>query len=296
METTDKPGLISRIAKFTALVGIFYLAILALFLHSSLKDWLWEHPWWHSAIVGLPAIAFALIEYAHSNEANKLRAKLVQTTSELNTERNKHLGRIAENTERQPTRAELNAKLLKKYLQTWAKVSEGDNNWPGAAQIVDVSDNNIAALFIPSGYMSGSASRVNVDCAEMQIVEVPVGSCSLQLTVLKRYGRDIPLGQITKWEERDQPKASIFPKSGGASAWAQYSKGGSSERRTLHIYPSTDGTNLFLLEATGEEDVIGDNKYISKAFRSMDVEFKAAGFHSAGSNNPGGSSPYPLFL
>ena len=125
METIDQPGLVSRIGKFAAIAGVIYLAILALFLQSSLKDWLWEHPWWHSAIVGVPAIVFAFIERAHSNEANKLRSKLIQTTSELDTERNKHLGRIADNTERPPSRAEANAKLLRKYLNAWAKVSEG---------------------------------------------------------------------------------------------------------------------------------------------------------------------------
>ncbi|MFZ0978721.1 MAG: hypothetical protein WAN23_04885 [Candidatus Acidiferrales bacterium] len=295
MDTIEQPGRLSRAATYGAIAGVVYLAVLALVLHLNPRDWLWEHPWWHSFLVGLPAIVFALIECVHSNEANRLRAKLIQTTSELSTERNKHLGRIADNTERQPSRAELNAKLLKKYLNMWAKVSEGSNNWASAAQVVEISENNIAALFIPADYTSGSASRVNVDCTDVQIVEVPVGSCSIQLTVLKRYGRDIPLGQITKWEERDQPKASVFPKAGGAAAYAQYSKGGSSERRTLHIYPSTDGTNSFLLEASTGESLTGDNKQISKAFRSMDVDYKAEGFHTAGSGSGGGSA-YPLFL
>ena len=112
-----------------------------------------------------------------------------------------------------------------------------DNNWSSAAQIVEISESNIATLFIPAGYSSGSASQVSVDCGEMQIVEVPVGSCSLQLTVLQRYGIVVPLGQITKWEERNQPKASVFPKSSGAIAYARYSKGGSSETRTLLFIP-----------------------------------------------------------
>jgi hypothetical protein len=284
MKTIDKPGWAYRLLEIFSIVAFVELVILALIVHFSAKDFLWQHPWFHSFLVGLPAILFGLVEWKHSREANDLRRQSSQ-----------HLGKIANNTERLPTKAETNATILRKYLRKVASITEGDTQ-ARALEIVEINENNIAILFSPASVGLGmTAYYFNVDCEETEIIEVQQGSCVVQVHVRKRYGPTISLGQITKWEERDQPKAKVFSKSGGAVASANYGKGGSAERRTLHIFSSTDGTNSFLLEASTGENFTGDNKLISKAFRSMDVEYKAAGFGSAGSNH-GSGLKYPLFL
>ncbi len=112
--------------------------------------------------------------------------------------------------------------------------------------------------------------------------------------MLKRYGPDVELGTITKWEERFLSAASpIFPK-GTIAYHAEYSKPGSSERRSLQVYGSTDGTNTFLLQASTGETFTGDNKEISKRFMIIHVENEAAGFKRTTSTT--GSSAYQLFI
>jgi hypothetical protein len=55
------------------------LIILAILLHTSLKDWLWTHPWWHSFLVAVPTIALAVIAFVElrpSVPLRRLRVKL----------------------------------------------------------------------------------------------------------------------------------------------------------------------------------------------------------------------------
>ncbi len=280
-------------------------------LRSAIKDFLWAHPWWHSFLVAVPTIALPILAYfelRHSgeanslrNEANRLRAeanvlhgRIASLTAELDAERNKHLQQIANNTKKPITQAERNAETLRKHLRANVTVSEGQGGWSSTPEIVEVSDDNIVTLFTPRGHSSSAAWCVKVYCGDLEITDIPQGSCPLRLKVLKRYGADVQLGEITKWEDRFQPAASLTFAKGGMAYHATYSKPGSSERRTLYAYASKDGTNSFLLEASTGERVIGDNEEISKRFSVLQIEYEAAGFERTGSGT--GGSLHRLFI
>jgi hypothetical protein len=283
-------------------VGLFY---------SDIKDFIWAHPWWQSALAASPEIAlavFAWIESRHSGEANKLRAEAndlraeanrlrarnAELTSELDTERNKHLQQIADNTRKPVTRAQRNADLLRKHLRATVTVTEGQGNWGGITpEIVEVKD-DVVTLFLPRSAFSSQAGCVRVHCDDLEISDIRRGSFPLQLKILKRYGPDVWLGEITRWEDRDRPAATPTFAKGDVAYHAEFVKPGSPERRTLAIFKSKDGTNSFLLEASTGEKPIGDNVEISKRFMMMFVEYEAAGFRRG---NAGiGVSPYPLYI
>jgi hypothetical protein len=172
------------------------------------------------------------------------------------------------------------------------KVSEGQGGWGDAPEIVQVSDDNIVTLFTPRGGLTTAAWCVRVRCDELEITEIPEGSCPLRIKVLKRYGQDVQLGEITKWEDRLQ--AAVTVSKGSQAYHAAYGKAGISETRTLNIYASADGRNSFVLEASPGGTSTGDNVEISKRFMLLQVDYEAAGFSHRSSGT--GSSPFPLFI
>jgi hypothetical protein len=295
-----------------AIAAVVEMLIVAALFHSDIKDFLWTHPWWLGILAALPGIAvpvLAWFELGHSAEANDLRAqanglrseaihlqeRIGEVTAERDAERNKHLGQIASNTARPVTLAERNADLLRKHLKAHVTVIEGSADWGAMTpEIVEVSEDNIVSLFTPRGHSSSSASCVRVRCDELEIATIPYGSCPLRLKLLKRYGPDVPLGEITRWEDRNQPAAIPKFAKGDVVYHATYAKPGSSEKRSLAVFRSNDGANSFLLEASTGEPVIADNVEISKRFMMMQVDYQAEGFHrnSAGT----GSSPHRLFI
>jgi hypothetical protein len=299
--------------RWFAIAVVAELVLVLLLLHSAIKDFLWTHPWWHSFLVAVPTIALPILAYfelVHSGEANRLRAEandlriranvlhgqVLSLTAELDTERNKHLQQIAKNTEKPLTQTERNAIILRKYLRAQVTVSEGDGpgGWPNVPEIVEVGDDNTVTLFTPRSYSSGAAWCTKVRCDELEISEIPLGSCPLRLKVLKRYGPIIQLGEITRWEDRFQPAATpSFPK-GDTAHYSLYVKPGSAEKRSLYIYASADGANSFLLEASTGETAVADNIQISVRFKAMEIEYVAAGFRRTNAGT--GSGPYPLFV
>jgi hypothetical protein len=61
-----------------AIAIIAELVLATLILQSSIKDFLWNHPWWHSFLVAIPVIAVPILAYfelRHSSEANSLRGE-----------------------------------------------------------------------------------------------------------------------------------------------------------------------------------------------------------------------------
>jgi len=284
-----------------AISAVAALLILAVLLHTSIKDWLWVHPWWHSAIVALPTIALAIFAYfdlQHADEANTLRGEaniLRGRIADLEEERNHHLQQIAENTRKPATQAERNASILLKYLRARVKVSEGQGGWGDAPEIVQVSDDNIVTLFTPRGGLTTAAWCVRVRCDELEITEIPEGSCPLRIKVLKRYGQDVQLGEITKWEDRHQIAGLAIPKKGSNVQSTSYGKPGTGETRSLNVYASADGHNSFVLEASPGGTSTGDNVAISKQFMLLQVEYEAEGFGRRNSNSGSGGS-YPLFI
>jgi len=195
----------------------------------TIRLFLWTHPWWHAAAVLIPPVLVAAFfswrELSHSAKANRLRqeskaavariAELQNERNELERQRNSLMEKIAENTKRPLNQAERNALKLRKYIRKTAQVSEGNGHWDAmGAEIVDVSEDNVLTLFVPAEYSSSVAFAVYVHCDELQIVEEPVGSCALQIKILKRYGNTLQLGEIRKWDDRRTPPTKPLPRGG----------------------------------------------------------------------------------
>lgn len=294
--------------RLLAAASVAALVILAVILHTALKNFLWSHPWFHSALVALPSLALGYIELRHAGEANRLGAdanrlraeandlelRNAKLVAEIDAERNRHLQRIADNTERPVSQADKNAAVLRRYLRRCAFVSEGQGNWGNCPEIVEVAD-NIVTLFTPYGSTSSVAWFAQVRCEDIEISEVAYGSCPVRLKILKRYGQNaVHLGQISKWEDRlREPARPAFPR-GGAAYSATYTKPGAPERRSLFVYASSEGVNSFLLEASTGESATGDNVEISKRFMLLQIEYYASGFHR--STAGGGGGQFPLFV
>lgn len=300
-------------------VVITELCLLALFLQPAIRAFLWNKDWWNILLVVIPGIIVPVLAYrelVHSGEANTLRTEantlradanrlgeranrlqeqIAIVTAERDKERNKALEAIAANTVRPLTQGERNAVTLRKHLNAKVAVMNADNSvWPNTPEIVEVGDDNTVTLFVPHGYSSGVAWCVKVHFDDLQISDIPQGACPLRLKVLKRYGPEVQLGEITKWEDRSQPAATPIFLKGGVVHYATFIKPGSSDTRALHIHASKDGANSFLLEASTGERLTGDNKDISKKFMGMQIDYEAAGF----TRNAGGtsSSNHPLFV
>jgi hypothetical protein len=283
-----------------AIASVAALLILAVLLHTPIKDFLYIHPWFHSAIVAMPTIALAVFAYfdlQHADEANSLREdanRLRRRIAYLEEERNHHLQQIAENTRKPITQAERNASILRKHLRAKVKVSEGQGGWSDAPEIVEISDDNIVTLFTARGGLTTAAWCVGVRCDELEITEIPAGACPLRIKVLKRYGQDVQLGEITKWEDRNKPTAGSAVPKGANVQNTSYGKPGTGEVRRLNIYATPDGRNSFVLETSTGETHKGDNVEISKRFMLIQIEYEAAGFRVQSSGT--GGSPYPLYI
>lgn len=281
-----------RLFSITAVLVLIFVAVS---LHSRIKDFFWAHPWWHSTFVAIPALLLAFLEWKHDGEANDLRRENNRLRSELDTERNQHLGQIAENTKKPVSQAERNASILRKNLRNKVAISEGNGHWGAVIpEIVEVSDDDIVTLFTPHSYHSPNAYFIRVRCGDLEITETPRDASTLRLRILKRYGDVVQLGEITKWEDRCEPTATPTFTKGGTPYYATYSKPGTGDRRSLYVYQSADGTNSFLLETSTGENTIGDNKEISKKFAFLQIEYQADGFRRSSSGS--GGSNYPLFI
>jgi hypothetical protein len=165
------------------------------------------------------------------------------------------------------------------------------------AEIVEVSEDSVLTLFTPAGYSSSAAFAVYVHCDELQIVEVPVGSCPVQIKILKRYSDTIQLGEIKKWEDRGAPATKPLPR-GSSVFYADYTKDESPKRRSIHIYAPIEGNPSYTLVSfvDGKEAVVlyGDNVEISKKFAVVQVDYRTEGFRYSGGGT--GASRNTLFL
>jgi hypothetical protein len=285
-----------------AVGAVVVLILVAYLLHSPIKDFLWAHPWWHSFLVAVPAFILGYLEWRGSNEANTLRSQANdlqrdanRLQSELDAERNNTLLLIAKHTQRPVTVAEKNAAKLRDHLRRSVPVREKDNQC-GFLEIVEVNEDNMLTLFKPRDYSSSSAYYIQINCGDLEIVGLPPGRPSpLSLTILKRHGVAVDLGDITKWEDRSQVGSNPpFPK-GGPAFYATYTKPGSAETRTMHVYTHKGGENSFLLESSTGAPFRGNNEEVSKQFLVRQVEYQVAGFRRTNSGNPGGGK-YPLFI
>jgi len=199
-------------------------------LYNVLRDAQWAHSWLKSTLVMLPELGtiIAVFELHHSAKANELRNqrnelakanndlegvrnalaeenntlsavnnKLTEEYNELQrqlqTERNEHLAEIARQMQRPQTVSERNAAKLRQHLGSPVVVFNDDNGrWPGTPRIAEVFEGNIAALFQPT-QQGSQAYVVYADCKDLEVIEIPSGSCPLQVKVNKRYGNFIQL-------------------------------------------------------------------------------------------------------
>ena len=284
-------------------VLIVIAVVSGIMLYDVLRDAQWAHSWSKSLLIMLPELGtvVAVFELHHSAEANKLRDEhnvLARQNNELrrnlDDERNKHLAEIALHIQRPQTAAERNAAKLRQYLGSPIVVTNEDHGrWPNTPQIAEISDGNIAALFQPMQHGS-QAYATYVDCADMEIIDVATGACPLQVKVNKRYGNPLQLGEITRWEDRQKPAAAPLFERGTTAYNARFSKQGSSETRTLFVYSSKDGANLFELEASTGEHFVGNNKAVSIRYLAQQVEYLSDGFQRSSTATGGGG--YPLFI
>jgi hypothetical protein len=290
-----------------AIKAVLYLLLAVSFItiYSFLRTPGWIQGLWAVVLLALPdaGIVIALIELRHSGEANQLREErnrlakenndLTRKVHEIQEESNKRLAEIASNVQRPPTKAERNAVTLRKFLSRKAVVHEGTGHWGSAAEIADVLPDNIVALFVPSNYAS-QAWCAYVECDQIDIVERPQGAFALELTIHKRYGGAVMLGEITRWEDRKISQADATFDRGDLSYQVMFTKQASSETRTISIYASKDGANLFMMEVSTGERFVGTNKSVSIRALSQMVEFRSEGFTRGPLRT--GTTPFPLFI
>lgn len=296
-----------RARRLSAICSLVALVLVLILFHSEIKDFFSSHSWWEDTLVALAGIALPVLAYfelRHSGEANELRReanvlradalRLQEMIGELEAEKAGHLAQIAANTQRPVTQAQRNADILRRHIGACVSVTEGAGGWPSTPLIAEVSEANIVTLFTPSAGSNPQASCVQVDCGELEISDIPHGSCPLRVHVRRRYGPNVPLGEITRWEDRNLPQAAPRFNKGGNVYHATFSKPGSSETRSPHVYASADGANSFLLETSAGERVIADNVEISRRFMLFEIDYRAAGFNRSGSGT--GGSPHQLFI
>jgi hypothetical protein len=258
-----------------------------------------EQPWWKDVLLAIPGVAAAVIAYfelGHSREANELRREangLRTRIAELEAEKTEHLKQIAQNTQRPVSEAERRASILRKHLGATVAVSEGKGVWATSPVVAEVNDDNSVALFSPRSPSSGQAWCQYVRCDDLEVVEPPQGLP--QVRVLKRYGDPIQLGDISKWEDRSQPRAAPAFNKGDVVYHASFRKPGASETRSLYVYRAQDGANSFMLEASTGERVVSDNIGVSKRFSAMEIDYAAEGFER-GNSGTGGSNAHRLFI
>jgi len=313
-------------------ISLGVIAIVSgIMLYNLLRDAQWAHSWLKIALVMLPELGtvIAVFELHHSAKANELRNErneLAKANNDLQgtqnnlaednntlagennrlteennglqrklqSERNEHLAEIARQMQRPQTEAEINAGKLRQHIGRPVVALNGDNSrWGGGPLIAEVTDDNIVALFNPA-QQGSQAFVVHADCKDLEIIEIPLGACPLQVKVNKRYGDFIQLGEIKSWEDRKAPSAIPVFERGSAAYNAQYRKPGSPETRALTIYTSKDGANSFLLESSTGERFVGNNKSVSIRFLSRQVEYLSDGFQRSTAGT--GESQYPLFV
>lgn len=305
------------------LLGIVAV-VSGIMLYSLLKDAQWPLFSFKGILAMLPelGLVFEAFELEHSAKANEMRSEANDLREEANnlrdqanqireernalaaennelkrqldTERNQHLAAIATHVQRPQTRAEVNAARLRTFIGSPVVVFNADDSrWGNTPNIVDVSNQNILTLFQPA--RNGSrAFAVSADCNDVELTEVPQGACPIRIKINRRYGADLHLGEITRWEDRNAPAAEPRFDRDGAAYNAQFSKPGSPETRSLFVYPSRDGSNSFQLQASTGETFIGNNKEVSIRFLAKQVDYLSEGFRRGSAGT--GASPFPLFI
>jgi len=204
--------------------------------------------------------------------------------------------RAGENKSNVATLAQRNSDKLQKYSGQRAYVTKGMGNESiGTAQIVKLHKNILVLSTVSEDLPT--AATVLVDCKDLQIVEVPMGVCAVQIKLLAHHLNKIPLKPSETWESRRTLLATTRPR-GRVAFHARFSRVGSPKRREILIYNPIEGNPDYTLVAfvDGKETTVlyGSNIEISKQFAMTQIDYRAAGFEYVGEET--GASPDPLFL
>ncbi len=269
---------------------IVELCIAMLVLHTQINEFIWTHPWWHSFLVLIPTIAvpiLAFLELGHSKEANRLRTeangfreeanrlgteqkksvaklaelqgernKLQVELNELQAKRNVSLDQIAVGVKKDLTPAEKTAAKVRKYIGQTAYVTDHDGSSWGSmgAIIVEVND-DIVTLFTSSQGSSRAMANF-VQCDKMQLLEVAVGGCPVQIKILERFGSAVDYGEAKTWAERSGAPATSLPRGSNVFS-ATYRKDGIAPKRGIYVYDPTNGNpnySLVTRDKDGQEE------------------------------------------
>jgi hypothetical protein len=118
-------------------------------------------------------------------ERNKLQTEL----NELQAKRNESLDQIAVGVKREPTSAEKTAAKLCKYIGQPAYVTNHDgSSWGSMGAVIAEVNDDILALFTPVSQSSSRAMANFVHCDKLQLVEIQMGGCPVQIKILERFG------------------------------------------------------------------------------------------------------------
>jgi serine/threonine protein kinase len=144
---------------------------------------------------------------------------------------------------------------------------------------------------------TGNAYGQPVRCDKLDIVEVPMGGCAVQLNIIERYGTYTNYGEARSWEERNtQPTHAGMPR--GQNVFnAQYRKDGSPSLRHIYVFASTDTSSnytMVIMEDQQETNSWYSSKLdIEKKFAVTQVEWANQGFRYDGG---GGNGSLNLFI
>jgi hypothetical protein len=156
---------------------------------------------------------------------------------------------VADNTVKTLSEADKIAARLRMYIGQLAYVTTGSSNWGAMGWLIaEVNDNNILQLFTPAGNSSSRAVGVFVQCDKLHLIEVPMGSCPVQINVVERYGGQIDYGEAKSWAERGSTPASARPR-GNNIFYGSYRKDGTAATRGIYIYAPTNGNPDYSLVA-----------------------------------------------
>jgi len=227
-------------------------------------------------------------------ERNKLQTEL----NDLQAKRNVSLDQIAVGVKKDLTPAEKTAAKLRNHIGDRAYVTNHDGSSWGSmgAIIVEVND-DIVTLFTPVSQSSSRAMANFVQCDKLQLLEVAVGGCPVQIKILERFGSPVDYGEAKSWEERSGAPTSARPRGNNVSN-VNFRRDGTATKRGIYIYAPTAGNSDYSLVTFDNMQETGvhycSKKDVEIKFAILQLEWYGEGYRYDGGG--GGGGPEKLFL
>jgi hypothetical protein len=164
------------------------------------------------------------------------------------------------------------------------------------AIIAEVND-DIVTLFTPASQNSSRAMANFVQCDKLQLLEVAVGGCPVQIKILERFGAAVDYGEAKNWGERNGAPTSVRPRGSNISN-VNYRKDGTAAKRGIYIYAPTAGNSDYSLATFDNMQETGVyycvKKEVELKFAILQLEWYGEGYRYDGGG--GGGGPEKLFL